>query len=120
MPFQDHRVIHADGPWRVLAPRHEVMWRDGTTAYLHPVMQGDVPSPMLRAVHHEGLRWIILDLRAHSGEIEADLKGSLERDAPGIVFYTLRQAHRTARDFTDRIALHHVHAWWQAPTAEAA
>lgn len=120
MPFHDNRVIDADGPWRVLAPRHEVMWRDGTTVHLHPVLQGDVLMPMHRAIRHEGLQWIVFDLRRHSGEIEADLKGSLERDAPGIVFYTLRQVHRTARDFTDRIALCHTHAWWPAPTAEAA
>lgn len=120
MLHHDTRVIHSNGPWRVLAQRFEVMFHDGTAVQLHPVLQGDVPMPMLRAVHHEGLRWIVLDLRRHGREIEADLKSSLERDAPGIVFYTLRAAHRSAREFLDHIAMHHVHAWWQAPAAEAA
>lgn len=120
MPHQDTRIIHSSGAWHVLAQRHEVMFRDGSTVNMHPVLQGEVPMPMHRAVHFEGLRWIIVDLRRHCSEIESDLKSSLERDAPGIVFYTLRQVHRTARDFTDRIALCHTHAWWPAPTAEAA
>jgi len=111
MLHHDSRVIHSSGPWHVLAQRFEVMFRDGTAVHLHPVLQGDVPMPMLRAICHEGMQWIVFDLRRHSGEIEADLKSALERDAPGIVFYTLRAAHRTAREFTDRVALCHVHGW---------
>lgn len=120
MPHHDTRVIDSSGPWRVLAQRHEVMFRDGSAVHLHPVLQGDVPMPMHRALHHEGLRWIVLDLRQHGSEIEHDLSSTAERDAPGIVFYTLRQMHPAARHFTDRVAMHHVHAWWPAQTAEAA
>ena len=112
MPNHDTRVIHSSEPWRVLGQRFEVMFLDGSTVHMHPVAQGDIAMPMHRAVHHEGLRWIIIDLRHHCAHIQGALGRSPERDAPGIVFNTLRHVYPSARAFTDAIALSHVHAWW--------
>lgn len=117
---QDNRIIASHDGWHVLAQRCEIMFRDGTVVYLHPVLQGDATMPMHRAVHHEGMRWLVLDLRHHSAHVQDFLQSAPARDAPGIVFYAMRNIYPTARAFTDRLALTHVHAWWQAPSAEAA
>lgn len=121
--MHDTRIIHTSGPWAVLAQRFELMFLDGSIAHMHPVQISGADAPLHRAVHHEGLRWIIIDLRHHCAHVQGALERSPERDAPGIVFNTLRHRHATARAFTDAIALSHVHAWWQhdaAPLGAAA
>lgn len=97
----------------VLAQRCEVMFRDGRAIGLHPVADDGHGQMFLRAVHHEGLRWCIFDLRHLCTGIESDLKALQQRDHPGAVFYTLRGLFPTAAAFgaaLDKLALH---TWWQ-------
>lgn len=109
---EEPRAVHCHGAFQVLAQRQEVMFRDGSTVQLHPVLRAGIAETFLRAVR-QSCRWVVIDLRYHSAEIEADILRLQPRDTPGVVFYTLRQAYPSARAFCDRIALSHLHAWWQ-------
>ena len=123
MFLQDTRVIHRHGAYQVLAQRFEVMFRDGSTVQLHPVTHTEAPGAcdtFLRAIHHEGLRWIVFDLRHLSAEVEADILRLLPRDTPGVVFYTLRQSFATAAALLVRVQDCAKAVWWQAEIAEAA
>lgn len=122
LPFHhDARLIQALGAHTVLAQRHEVMFKDGLAVGLHPVLEAGAPHTYWRAVHAEGLCWLLFDLRHLSTEIEADLKMLKGRDHPGAVFYTLRGLYPTRKAFTQAVfdlALQRV--WPNAATASAA
>lgn len=97
----------------VLAQRCEVMFRDGCAIGLHPVADSGHVQMFLRAVHHEGLRWCIFDLRQLATEIESDLNGLQQRDHPGAVFYTLRGIFPTRAAFGAALDKLATHTWWQ-------
>ena len=113
--YPDNRVIAQHAGLLVLAPRHEIMFRDGSTVHLHAlsrVGQPTVVDLMLRAVHVDGMRWLVLDLRKFSAEIEGDLCRAEQRDRFGMVWFTLRGQFGTASAFLD--AAHQLcnAAWW--------
>lgn len=118
-PHQDARVIQRHRNLTVLAQRCEVMFRDGQAIGLHPVLVDGFLQPCLRALHHEGLCWIVFDLRHLSTEIEDDLKRLQPRDHPGTVFYTLRCKYPTLAAFADAVSHHAQHSWWQHDAAPA-
>lgn len=109
----DTRVIAQHAGYTVHAQRHEVMFRDGRIVGLHPVTVDGQGRMFLRALQHEGLRWVVFDLRRAVPAIEPDLLAAPPRDVPGIVFYTLRGAFPTAHGFTHLVtgALA-VAGWW--------
>lgn len=121
---EDTRVIGQaatpQGVWLVQAQRHEVMFRDGTACHLHPVARGGVPQTFLRALRHEGLQWVVIDLRHHSAEIEADILRLQPRDTPGVVLFTLRALYPTAQAFLAAAVAQAVHTWWPTPAQVAA
>lgn len=83
-----------------IAPaRHEIMWRDGSTVGVHPVLRDGVPELYLRAL--PGQPAIVIDLRRVAPGIEQDMAPAPQRDRPGIVFYTLRHRYRSAEHFRD-------------------
>jgi hypothetical protein len=120
--FHDHRTVAQHSSTLVLAQRHEIMFRDGSTVHLHPVAHGEphLVDPLLRAVNAEGLRWLVLDLARMNAEIAADLKRLEARDSFGVVFYSLRGMFPTARDFLAAVQQLHTVAWWPAPPQVAA
>jgi hypothetical protein len=100
----DTRIIarqHAGpGGLEVLAQRHEVMWRDGTTVTLHPVQANGLPMLALRAVALPGGQLLLVDLARLVRRLDAELRACPARDVPGHVFFTLRQAYGSAVSFT--------------------
>ncbi len=85
---------------QILDRSHEVAWRDGSKVELHHVQVNGAPDTYLRAIHHKPDSWAIFDLRKVARQLGEDIAGAPHRDAPGLVFYTLRQAYATAADFT--------------------
>jgi hypothetical protein len=120
MHLQDTRVITTDGAFAVHAQRHEVMFHDGLALGLHPVCQDGHVQMYLRAVHVEGLRWVLFDVRHVPGELHDDLLRLQPRDHPGAVFFTLRAVYRTRRAFEQALDTLALRTWWPTPTAEAA
>lgn len=118
MHLQDTRVIHRAGTLTVLAQRHEVMFHDGLAIGLHPVADQGQLQVYLRAVHADGLRWVLFDLRHLGGELHDDLLRLQPRDHPGVVFFTLRGLFRTRKAFVDELDILGLHTWWDS-TAEA-
>lgn len=112
MFMQDTRIITSHARLQVLAQRFEIMFKDGTTVGLHPVSASGAPQMFLRAVHHEGLQWVVFDLRHLAPEVEADVLRLHARDTPGIVFYTLRRQFPTVAAFLGRMQAQRVTAWW--------
>jgi hypothetical protein len=113
MFLQDTRIIQRYCGLDVLAQRFEIMFKDGTAVALHPVHAVGTPQMFLRAVHHEGLQWVVFDLRHLAAEMEADVLRLHSRDTPGVVFYTLRRHFPTASDFLAKALAQRVAAWWQ-------
>jgi hypothetical protein len=114
MHLPDTRVIHCEGPHTVLAQRHEVMFHDGLALGLHPVATSSQVHTFLRAVHADGLRWVLFDLRHLGAELHDDLLRLQPRDHPGAVFFTLRGLYRTRRAFVDDLDRIGLHTWWAA------
>jgi hypothetical protein len=112
MPPHDTPVILRDGPFTVLAQRHEVMFHDGLAVGLHPVASHGQVQVFLRAVHAEGIRWVLFDLRQVPGELHDDLLRLQPRDHIGAVFYTLRLQYRTRKAFVDALDKLAVRTWW--------
>lgn len=123
----DRRIIQQHASLDVMAQRHEVMWRDGTTVHLHPVSKDGVPQPFLRAMQLEGLRWLIFNLLklpgVQSAPLQQDLLRLPTRDAQGVVYYTLRGVYSTGGVFTASAVQASVATWWvmgAGPMPEAA
>jgi len=116
MLVQDNRIIHRAGALAVLAQRHEVMFRDGQALGLHPVTVAGQVHVFLRAVHADGLRWALLDLRHLGGELHDDLLRLQPRDHPGAVFFTLRGLFPTRRAFVDALDRLALQTWWASET----
>jgi len=112
LPLQDNRVIQTHGSYTVLAQRFEIMFRDGSAVGLHPVALGGEQQMFLRAVQTQGLMWSIFDVRSFSPDVEEDIKRCGPRDAPGVVFFTLRQRFLNANAFLAAAAERARHAWW--------
>jgi hypothetical protein len=113
LPLQDNRAIQRHAGFTVLAQRFEVMFRDGSTVGLHPVAQDGEQQMFLRAVQTQGLMWCIFDVRTCGGrDIEDDIKRCGPRDAPGVVFYTLRGRYISATAFLAAATEGALQAWW--------
>lgn len=112
--MMDTRVIAQHAGYTVHAQRHEVMFKDGRIVGLHPVTVDGQGRMFLRALQHEGLRWVVFDLRRAAPAIEPDLLAAPPRDVPGIVFYTLRGAFPTAAGFTHLVTGTLAAAGWWA------
>lgn len=97
-------VLHQVDGLQVLAQRQEVMFKDGSTVHLHPVLVGSKRNMFLRALQGDG-QWLLTDLRAHGPELEADVLRLQPRDTPGVVFFTLRAAYRCRLEFLNAVAL---------------
>jgi len=123
LAFPDHRVVARTDGWVVLAQRHEVMFRDGHAVHLHPIAHQALPQqpdPMLRALQVDGLRWLVVDLRKLSAEIEDDLRRLEPRDSFGVVWFTLHGAFATRSAFLAAVHQLHTAAWWAEPLQAAA
>lgn len=106
------RQSAAAGAMYVLAQRHEVMWRDGTTVQLHPVMAGDLTMIMHRAVELPNGQLLLIDLTRVVRALDGELRVTQERDQVGHVFYSLRHAFRSATPFLEAATRIAAGAWW--------
>lgn len=113
-PHDTTGVIFREGEFTVLAQRHEVMFHDGLALGLHPVASQGQVQVFLRAVHADGLRWVLFDLRHVPGELHDDLLRLQPRDHIGAVFYTLRLQYRTRKAFVDALEQLAVRTWWRS------
>jgi hypothetical protein len=86
----DSKIIQRHAEHCVMAPRYEVMWPNGTSIGLHPVLDAGVEHAFLRAIEHQAGHWIVVDLRDLAPGLAADIKQLPRRDAVGVVFHTLR------------------------------
>lgn len=119
MFLADTRIIQRHAGLAVHAQRHEVMFKDGTAVGLHPVAAHGEVQMFLRAIHHQGLQWLVFDLRHLAPEIEQDVLRLHKRDTPGVVFYSLRQHYPTAQPCIDRILAQRIASWWHCETDPA-
>ncbi len=129
MHFQhDDRIVQrhllAGADMLVLAQRHEVMWRDGSSVQMHLVRLSTQvePDTFVRALQLEGLRWFAFDLRQVLGtkgrELEADVLRLQPRDTPGVVFFTLRCAFPTSGVFTAAVQANSCAQWWDRAASQ--
>jgi len=93
------------GARRVLPVRHEVMWRDGSSLQMHPVMVCGVVQPGLRAVLDPATgAALLVDLCRVVPQLRLELAQAAERDRVGLVFYSLRCTFKTAAECLQRVA----------------
>lgn len=97
--MHDTRIVARSGPHEVLAQRHEITFRDGSTIGLHPVLAHGVPALLMRALATDSGGWLLFDLdrlrlptRLPLG---AELRAMPLRDQVGLVFFALRLAYPT-------------------------
>jgi hypothetical protein len=91
-------ILHRLGNVEILAPRYEVMFRDGTAAVLHFVRVAGMLHQYRRAVAI-GASWALFDLRHVAPVLAHELPGTPARDVPGLVFLTLRSVYTSAAAF---------------------
>lgn len=112
----DTRIIArqsaAAGALEVLAQRQEIMFRDGTTVQLHPVHARGLPMLTLRALETPGGHLQLIDLARLVRQLDADLRCTQQRDVPGVVFFTLRQAYACAAAFRADVERKASGTWW--------
>ena len=94
----DTRIIHAHGRHAVTAHRQEVMWRDGSTLWLHHVQLDGLDAPLLRALQVDNC-WALLDLGRALPALGDDIRCQPRRDTHGLVFFHLRGGWGSAGGF---------------------
>lgn len=95
----DTKIIQRHGDHQVMAQRYEVMWPNGSTVGLHAVYDAGAEHAFLRAIEHEHLHWIVIDLRDLAPALATDIPKLPRRDAIGCVFHQLRADYPDARAF---------------------
>lgn len=98
MPI-DTTPLHTIGAYLVLAERHEVQFRDGSTVGLHLVHHHGHPALFLRCFVHDDLHALVFDLRSSASALAAEMLLQHERDIPGLVMFTLRGKYATKAEF---------------------
>jgi hypothetical protein len=86
------------GRHTVQGQRFEIMFPDGSTLGLHPVLHDGTPQMFLRALRHGPAMLIVFDLRDVCKALDAEIRKTATRDVPGLVFYTLRAVYDTANE----------------------
>lgn len=114
--FSDARIIArqsaAAGAMEVLATRHEIMFSDGMSVQLHPVHAHGLPMLTHRAIESPGGQLKLINLTRLVRSLDADLRTTQARDIPGVVFYTLRGAFKTAPQFVAAVERNAGGIWW--------
>ena len=118
----DATILRQVGPYAVLTRRYEIQFADGTAVWLHDVIHQGAPATFLRALVTPGdvASVIVFDTRKLDDGLDEDLRACPRRDAPGIVFYTLRARFKTAAACVASIVQHRLDAHWPAAGAIAA
>lgn len=78
--------------------RNEIMFKDGSTAYIRHVLRAGEPDRYLRAVQHPGGECIV-DVRELAPPLGTELQSAEARDLAYHVFMTFRQSFKSAADF---------------------
>jgi hypothetical protein len=98
--FTDHAAaadtaIHRHGPAAVLPQRLEVMWPDGSSLQLHPVLLHGCAAPLHRALLVDGT-WALLSLQRALPHVADDIRVSAPRDHHGLIWWALTRSGRWA------------------------
>lgn len=109
----DTKIIQRHNGHQVMAQRYEIMFRDCSAIGLHAVYDCGVEHRFLRAIEHQPLHWIVIDLRDLAPDLARDLPALPKRDAIGCVFHQLRADYASSAAFL-RSALMHFRAAWFA------
>jgi hypothetical protein len=112
----DTRILSRHRSHTVLGECDAVIFSDESTAQLHRVRKDDIDQALLRALEFEG-RWIVFDLRSVQRALAADIAQAPDRDARGIVFFTLRAHFTCASEFTAKAVSNAVDSWRDADDA---
>lgn len=92
----DTTPLATAGAYTVLAERHEVLFRDGSSIGLHQVLQRGAPCVYLRALVQDKLHAMVFDVRDVARALAAELPITPTRDLRGLVAITLRHSYPTA------------------------
>lgn len=106
----DESITHRFGRHAVQGQRHEATFRCGHTVVMHPVLDGHVPAPFLRAVVTDR-RVYVFDVRSLCKVLDEDMRRTLDRDVPGLVAFTLRLHFRDAAEFLAAVRLQACVRW---------
>jgi hypothetical protein len=100
----DMVAICALGPYTVLAALKVITWIDGSRIVVHRVLTHGADAPLLRAVHHAELGWLIFNL-CEMGPVglRRDLLELSLDDYDGAALYALRVQCKDARTAWSRI-----------------
>lgn len=107
----DTNIVQAHGHFTVLAERLRVVFREGDEVTLHRVRSHGFDSPLLRAVEAEPGNWFVFDLRCTGRTLARDLAAMPERDANGLVLYTLRELFPSATELLIRVVANSLEVW---------
>jgi hypothetical protein len=108
----DTKIIQRHNAHQVMAQRYEIMFHDATTIGLHAVYDCGVEHRFLRAIEHQPLHWIVIDLRDLAPDLARDLPALPKRDAIGCVFHQLRADYPSAAAFLRTALLRFKSAWF--------
>lgn len=106
------------GGMAVMAPRHEVMWRDGSTVQLHPVRRNGLHLHTVRAVRLDDHSLMLIDLARLLPALPATLRTTSPIDVPGVLFYSLRLGFATAPRFLLAAQPHAAGIWRRMPDGQ--
>lgn len=99
MNLIDNTVIARSGSRQILRQRAEVLWKDGTSVQLHTVWVHGFRNLFERALDLGSGRFALFELPRVVSSLDAEMRGTADRDIQGVVFYTLREVFSTAADF---------------------
>lgn len=116
--FPDRSIIQRHERFAVAAQRCEVMWRDGTSVVLHPVLEQGIEATHLRAMRGADGGWFVFNVTRVLPTLGDDLRLAHPRDHQGLIFYSLRLRFPTAAEFARRAAEVFIACWH--PLQEAA
>lgn len=108
----DTAIIHSHGPYDVLAQCHTVAWPNGSAVGLHLVQVHGHPTLTLRALQHDDLHWLVVDVaRIGGAHLDIDVRSLPRRDTEGVISYHLRQAFYNADAFLSAALRQCTAAW---------
>lgn len=95
----DTTIIHFHSAIAVIGECQVVFWPDRSSVKIHRVQDHGADAMFLRAFRYQATQWIVFDLRHLARSFAGDMISLPERDANGLVLYTLRQVFSSSAAF---------------------
>lgn len=103
MNSQDGNILRRYGSIEVHAHKQEVMFKDGTSVWLHDVARDGLRDKHLRTMSIGAGGEVLFDLRKVAPSLSGDMCVALQRDEAGLVYFTLRNLYPNATAFRARV-----------------